>query len=106
VVELNAAVALAMAGRLDAGLRWINELERRGELANHHTLALAKAELLLKKGVLKQAERYFRRARRLAQNAAEQRHVDRRLRHLESRALEGAGADGDAPASGDETAEG
>jgi RNA polymerase sigma-70 factor (ECF subfamily) len=106
VVELNAAVALAMAGRLDAGLRWINELERRGELANHHTLALAKAELLLKKGVLKQAERYFRRARRLAQNAAEQRHVDRRLRHLESRALEGAGADGDAPASDDETAEG
>lgn len=87
VVELNAAVALAMAGRLDAGLRWVNELERRGELSDHHALALAKAELLVKKGVPKQAERYFRRARRLATNVAEQRHVDRRLQHLVGRTV-------------------
>ncbi len=82
MVELNAAVALAMAGRLDAGLRWLNELERRGELPNSHLLALAKAELLFMGGTTKQAERYFRRARRLATNSAEQRHIDDRVQRL------------------------
>jgi hypothetical protein len=66
VVELDAAVSLAMAGKLDDGPRWLNELERRDVLGDHHVLALANAEFLLRAGHRKQAERYLRRARRLA----------------------------------------
>jgi len=82
IVELNAAVALAMTGKVDVGLKWINELERRDVLRDYLPLALAKAELLHRSGVHRRAERYFRRARRLATNAAERAHVDRRIRTL------------------------
>jgi hypothetical protein len=45
-----------MAGKLDEGLRCLNELERRHVLGDHHALALAKAELLLRGAYRKQAE--------------------------------------------------
>ncbi len=46
VVELNAAAALAMALGVAHGLRWIENLEQRAELAGYHLLPAAKADLL------------------------------------------------------------
>lgn len=90
IVELNAAVALAFAARLEDGLRWLNALERRGVLNDYHLLPAAKAELLRRQGKLRQANRYFRRARRLCRNAQERAHLDRRIRETDE------GARGDA----------
>ena len=50
VVELNAAVALAMATKVTAGLDWIATLEQRGELAGYHLLPASKADLLRRVG--------------------------------------------------------
>ena len=50
VVELNAAVALAMAAGVKEGLDWIGSLEDRGELAEYHLLPAAKADLLRRAG--------------------------------------------------------
>jgi hypothetical protein len=54
-----------MPGKLDEGPHWLNELERRHVLGDNHALAPANAELLLRPGQRKQAERYLRRAHRL-----------------------------------------
>ncbi len=83
VVQLNAAVALALAGKLSDGLEWLNRLERdEPSLKTSHVLPLARAELLWRKGSLKPAERALRRARRLAENDAERAFLDARLSTL------------------------
>ena len=45
IVELNAAVATAMAEGLDVRLRWIDAIAARGELADYHLVAAARAYL-------------------------------------------------------------
>lgn len=97
VVELNAAVAVAMAGELEAALTWVNRLERRGALADYHLLAAVKADLSRRAGHLRQARRYYRRARRLTVNESERRFLTRRIAEVET-ALESAHrSDGSAP---------
>ena len=55
VVELNAAVALAMARGPEQGLAWIERLEQGGELAGYHLLPAARADLLRRLGRLPEA---------------------------------------------------
>jgi RNA polymerase sigma-70 factor, ECF subfamily len=84
VVELNRAVAVAMAGGVERGLALVDELDRRGELAEYHLLPVARAELLRRLGRHDEAAESYRRALALVSNEAERRHLDKRLREIAS----------------------
>lgn len=71
VVELNRAVAVAMAFGPAIGLAITDELERRGELAGYHLLPSVRGELLLRLGQPAEARAEFERAAGLARNARE-----------------------------------
>ena len=70
------AVAVAMADGPRAGLALIDGIEG---LDGYHLLHASRAELLLRAGDRAGAHAAFQRARGLATNPAEQRHLDRRL---------------------------
>ncbi|HKZ05663.1 MAG TPA: hypothetical protein VJU81_09360, partial [Methylomirabilota bacterium] len=79
VVELNRAVAIAMAGDVARGLSLVDAIERRGELAGYHLLPTARAELLRRLGRRGEAAKAYRRALELVKNEAERRHLEKRL---------------------------
>ena len=79
VVALNRAVAVSMADGPDAGLRVLAEITG---LENYHLYWATQAELLLRAGDADAAAHAFARARKLAKNAAEQQHLDRRIAQL------------------------
>jgi len=83
VVELNAAVACAMAGGIDPGLGWIAAIEARGELAGYHLLPAAKADLLRRAGRPEEAAAEYRKALELVTAPAERRYLLRRLAGLD-----------------------
>ncbi len=86
VVELNAAVALAMAGgphALEEGLDWITRIEARAELGSYYLLPAARADLLRRAGRQDEARVHYRRALELATNAAERAYLLRRLREVD-----------------------
>lgn len=76
VVALNRAVAIGMADGPDAGLAALPHSE---ELTDYHLFHAAKAELHLMAGDTDAATTSFTDAYRLARNAAEMRHLERRL---------------------------
>ena len=80
VVELNAAVALAMAEGAEKGLAWIAQLDARGELQDYHLLHAARADLLRRLGRFAPAHSAYRAALALVRNDAERRYLERRLR--------------------------
>ncbi|SMH32231.1 RNA polymerase sigma-70 factor, ECF subfamily [Rathayibacter oskolensis] len=80
IVALNRAVAIAMADGAPAGLA---ALERVSGLDEYHLYWAARAELLLRSGAVDAAASAFARARALAVNPAEQRHLDRRISRLD-----------------------
>jgi len=82
VVELNRAVAVAMSLGLERGLALVDELDRRGELAEYHLLPVARAELLRRLGRPAEAAESYRRALALVSNEAERRHLGKRLREI------------------------
>jgi RNA polymerase sigma-70 factor (ECF subfamily) len=82
VVELNRAIAVAMADGIDSGLRLLDTLEARGELTDYHLLAAARADLLRRSGRLAEAAASYRRAIDLTGNGAERRFLERRLREV------------------------
>src|SRR5215471_10620214 len=84
VVELNRAVALAMAGEIERGLHLVTELDRDAELAGYHLLPVARAELLRRLGRHSEAAQSYRRALDLVTNETERRHLEKRLRELAS----------------------
>jgi RNA polymerase sigma-70 factor (ECF subfamily) len=84
VIEVNRAVAVAMAGNLEQGLKLLDELERQGELPEFHLLPAAKADLLRRMGKMSEAAEAYRRALLLATNAVEIRFLRRRLAEVES----------------------
>jgi RNA polymerase sigma-70 factor, ECF subfamily len=75
VVELNRAVAVAMADGLERGLSLIDGLERRGELAGYHLIDAARADLLRRLGRRAEANEAYARAVALATNDAERRFL-------------------------------
>jgi RNA polymerase sigma-70 factor, ECF subfamily len=79
IVELNAAVALAMAEGLSLGLGWLDALAARGDLAGYHLLPAARADLLRRSGRLVEAAEAYRDALVLVRNPAERAYLLRRL---------------------------
>src|SRR5882672_2539002 len=82
VVELNGAVAHAMASGPQEGLRRMADLDARGELAGYHLLPAAQAELLRRSGDTAGARLAYRHALTLATQPLERRYLERRLREL------------------------
>lgn len=71
VVELNRAVALAMAFGPAAGLEIVDALSSEGALANYHLLPSVRGDLLKKLGRVDEARAEFERAAALTANARE-----------------------------------
>jgi RNA polymerase sigma-70 factor (ECF subfamily) len=79
VVELNAAVALAMAEGPERGLEWIARLAGREELSEYYLLPAASADLLRRLGRLGEAREAYAAALALVRNPAERSYLERRL---------------------------
>lgn len=84
VVELNRAVAVAMANGPAAGLALVDELLARGELTNYYLVYSARGDLCRRLGKLTEAHAAFARALELTQQDPEQRFLRRRLQELQS----------------------
>jgi RNA polymerase sigma-70 factor (ECF subfamily) len=83
VVELNRAVAVAMADGPAVGLPLVDDLLARGELTGSHLLQATRADLLRRLGRHGDARHAYEAARRLARTAAERAFLDRRLAEIE-----------------------
>ncbi|WP_280508191.1 hypothetical protein [Nocardia flavorosea] len=82
VVELNRAVAIAMADGIPAGLARIDELTESGRLAGYYVLPAARADLLRRSGRRAEAAAAYEQALALAPTDAERRYLTDRLRSL------------------------
>jgi RNA polymerase sigma-70 factor, ECF subfamily len=79
VVELNAAVAVAMAADIAEGLNWIDRIAARGGLEDYHLLHAARADLLRRAHRFAESADAYRKAIALATNKAEAAYLERRL---------------------------
>ncbi|MDQ6794881.1 MAG: RNA polymerase sigma factor [Chloroflexota bacterium] len=79
VVELNRAVAVAMAEGPETGLGLMDRVAATGQLDAYPYLHAARADLLRRLGRLDDAAIAYRRARELTANTAEQAFLERRL---------------------------
>ena len=86
IVELNAAAAAAMAEGPDVGLRWIDAIAARGELAEYHLVAAARADLLRRSGRHVEAALAYSEALQQVRNPAERAYLERRLREAQAAA--------------------
>jgi RNA polymerase sigma factor (sigma-70 family) len=91
IVELNRAVALAMAFGPQVGLELVDQLVAAGSLGNYHRLPAVRAELLFRLGRHGEARREFERAAGLAGNTRERELLLNRARDADS-AVARAGA--------------
>jgi RNA polymerase sigma-70 factor, ECF subfamily len=82
VIEVNWAVAVAMARTPDDGLALLDKLESREKLSEFHLLPAARADLLRRLGKSAEAAQAYRRALALATNDVERRFLRRRLAQL------------------------
>jgi RNA polymerase sigma-70 factor, ECF subfamily len=82
VVELNRAVAVAMRDGPLAGLRLVDAILARGELADYHLAHTARADLCRRSGRTDDAIASFERALSLARQEPERRFIERRLAQL------------------------
>jgi RNA polymerase sigma factor (sigma-70 family) len=73
VVELNRAVAVAMATGPKAGLEIVDRLNAQGALRSYHLLPSVRGDLLQKLGRLSEARAEFERAATLTRNERERR---------------------------------
>jgi predicted RNA polymerase sigma factor len=78
VVELNRAVAVAMAFGPQAGLELVDALSARGALEGYHLLPSVRGDLLAKLGRQAEAIAEFRRAAALTRNERERELLLRR----------------------------
>jgi len=84
VVELNHAVAVAMADGPAEGLRLIDSVAARGGLEGYRWLPIARGELLRRLGRNEEAAREFRTALAATEVEAEQRFLRRRIGEVTS----------------------
>jgi RNA polymerase sigma-70 factor (ECF subfamily) len=84
VIEVNRAVAVAMGRSLEEGLALLDELEKRGALAEFHILPTARADLLRRLGRNGEAADAYRQALALATNDVERRFLRGALAKIES----------------------
>jgi RNA polymerase sigma-70 factor, ECF subfamily len=87
VIELNRAVAVAMAEGPAAGLELVAAIEDSGLLAGYYLLPATRADLLRRLGRRAEAAASYRAARDLAATDAERRYLDRRLTETTDPAL-------------------
>jgi len=85
VVELNQAVAVAMAEGPDAGLEMLDRLRLGEALAHYYLYHAARADLLRRSGRTEEAAASYREALSLCQNRIERRFLQRRLTELAAR---------------------
>jgi RNA polymerase sigma-70 factor, ECF subfamily len=83
VVELNRAVAVAMAFGPEPGLERIDRLAGEGTLERYYLLHSARADLLRRLGRSGEAAASYHRALELATSPVERRFIERRLAELE-----------------------
>ncbi len=84
VVELNRAVAIAMAHGPEQGLARVEELATAGALDDYHLLHATRADLLRRLGRVAEAAAAYRRALTLATNPVERAFLSRRLAEVEA----------------------
>ncbi len=84
VVELNRAVAIAMADGASSGLRLLDELELRGDLSEYYLLPAARGDLLRRMNRWTEAAVAYRRALSMARQGTEQKFLARRLAEVEA----------------------
>jgi RNA polymerase sigma-70 factor, ECF subfamily len=84
VIELNRAVAVAMADGPAAGLELLAGLEAAGQLAGYYLLPATRADLLRRLGRHGEAAVSYRQALELASTDAERRYLSGRLADSES----------------------
>ena len=82
VIELNRAAAVAIRDGPEAGLRLIDDLLARGELADYHLAHSARAELLRRLGRTVDAAESYDRALGLTEQEPQRRFIERRLGEL------------------------
>ncbi|MDI9950367.1 MULTISPECIES: RNA polymerase sigma factor [Rhodococcus] len=82
VVDLNHAVAVAMADGIPAGLALVDEITASGRLDRYHLLPATRADLLRRDGRTAEAEAAYEQALQLAPTEAERRYLTGRLREL------------------------
>lgn len=82
VVDLNRAVAVAMADGIPAGLALVEELAESGALEGYYLLPATRADLLRRACRLPEAAAAYDEALRLAPTDAERRYLTGRLREL------------------------
>jgi RNA polymerase sigma-70 factor (ECF subfamily) len=85
VVELNRAVAVAMADGPAQGLKLVQALEASGALAGYHLLPATRADLLRRLERHAEAAEGYREALELASTEAERRYLTRRLAEVAER---------------------
>jgi RNA polymerase sigma-70 factor (ECF subfamily) len=86
VVELNRAVAVAMADGPAAGLALVEALEAGSQLAGYHLLQATRADLLRRLGRLDEAAASYREALALTATEPERRFLSRRLAEISASA--------------------
>ncbi|MEO6116087.1 MAG: sigma-70 family RNA polymerase sigma factor, partial [Pseudolysinimonas sp.] len=82
VVELNRAVAIAMASGPAAGLELVERLSADGDLDNFYLLHATRADLLRRLGRANEALPHYERAHDLAPSPAERRYLRQRMAQL------------------------
>ncbi len=87
IVELNAAVALALAHSIDDGLSWLARLRTQGELSGNYLLYAAQADLLRRAERWDESRIAYQEALIHVQNPAERAYLLRRLRAIENKAF-------------------
>jgi RNA polymerase sigma factor (sigma-70 family) len=86
VIELNRAVAVAMAYGPTAGLEIVDTLAGEASLRRYHLLPSVRGDLLSKLGRWREAADEFERAASLTRNARERSLLEQRARDAEGRA--------------------
>jgi RNA polymerase sigma-70 factor (ECF subfamily) len=84
VVELNRAVAVAMAYGPAVGLALVDELAEAGQLAAYYLLAATRADLLRRLDRRAEAAASYRRALELVATEPERRYLSKRLAEVSS----------------------
>jgi RNA polymerase sigma-70 factor (ECF subfamily) len=89
VVELNRAVAIAMSTPegLEQGLRLIDDLLTREQLASYHLAHSARADLCRRLGRISEARASYEKALALARQEPDRRFLARRLEELNGRSV-------------------
>ena len=85
VVELNRAVAVAMANGLSEGLLLLDALQERGELRGYYLLPAARGDLLRRMERWEESGEAYREALALVSNEAERKFLQRRLAHVQGK---------------------